>query len=212
VVEGADGLAGGLYPQTVCHIEGLNSIIKSRGAVVGGTRGVGQGVRVNSWLRSIVVDVSGESGLLGSFASSVSFVATSASAASLSLGRSVSARTAVGPALLLLLGEPWVCWLALHSAKLVGLWALTAAASGAFLLERECGGLDDTFWLQIFDFVQQRLAENLSYDLHSRRELAKNDHRLHGGKKIKASIFEICEVAEHLHNRGSGMGAGRDGH
>jgi len=64
---------------------------------------VGQGTRVDSWLRSIIVDVSGESGLLGSFTSSMSFLAASASVASLSLGRSISTCTAVGPALLLLL-------------------------------------------------------------------------------------------------------------
>jgi len=40
--------------------------------------------------------------------------------------RSVSARTAIGPALLLL-GEFGVSRLAFHSTKLVGLWALTTA-------------------------------------------------------------------------------------
>ena len=37
VVEGVDGLAGGLYPQAVCQVEGLNSVIKCGGAIVGGT-------------------------------------------------------------------------------------------------------------------------------------------------------------------------------
>ena len=89
-----------------------------------------QGVRVDSRLRSIIVDICSEGGLLSIFVASASLLATTTSAASLSLGRSVSARTAVGPALLLLLllGKLGVSRLALHSAKLVGLWALTTAA------------------------------------------------------------------------------------
>jgi len=103
MVEGADGLAGGLYPQAVRQVEGLNSIIECGRAIVGGTGGVGQGTRVDGGLRSIIVDVGSEGGLLSIFAASASLLATAACAASLSLGRSVSARTAVGPALLLLL-------------------------------------------------------------------------------------------------------------
>ena len=70
MVEGADGLAGGLHPQTVCQIEGLDGIIECGGAEVGSTGGVCQGARVNGGLRSIVVDVGGKSSLLGSFATS----------------------------------------------------------------------------------------------------------------------------------------------
>jgi len=55
------------------------------------------------------------------------------------------------------------------------------------------------------------LAENLSYDLHGRRELAKDDHRLHRGREIEASVFEISEVAQHLGYRRSGMGASGNG-
>jgi len=151
---------------------------------------VGQGARVDGWLRSIIVDVGGESGLLASFVLSMSLLATLASAASLSLGRSVSACTAIGPALLLLLlGELWVSQLALHSAKLVGLWALTTTTSSAFLLKGEHCGFHNTFRLQVLDLIRLRLTENLSYDLHSRRELAKNDHCLHGGRKVKASVL-----------------------
>jgi len=182
-----------------------------QGAEVGSTGGVGQGARVDGRLRSIVVDVGGESSLLGSFATSASLFATLASAASLSLGGSVSAHTTIGPALLLLLGEFGVSRLALHSAKLIGLWALTTTASSTFLLEGERCGLYNTFRLQIFDLVWGRLAEYLRYDLHSRRELAKNDHCLHGGRKIEASIFEIHEVAQHLHDRWSRMGASGNG-
>jgi len=212
MIEGADGLAGGLYPQVVHQVKGLNSIIECGGAEVGSTGGVGQGARVDSRLRSIVVDVGGEISLLGSFMTSTSLFATSASAASLSLGRSISACTAIRPALLLLLlGEFGVSWLVLYSAKLVGLRALTTTTSSAFLLKRERGGLDNTFQLQVFDLIRQRLTENLSYDLHSRRELAKNDHRLHGGREIEASVFEISEVAQHLSYHRSGMGASRNG-
>ena len=196
MVEGADGLAGGFYPQTVRQIKGLNHVMESGGAVVGGTRHVSQGTRVDSWLRSIIVDVGGESSLLGSFATSVSLFATLASAASLSLGRSISAHTTVRPALLLLLlGEFWVSRLALHSAKLIGLRALTTAASSAFLLKREHGSLHDTFRLEVLNLIWGHLAEYLRYDLHSRRELAKNDHGLHGGRKVEASILKVGEVA-----------------
>jgi len=176
---------------------------------VGSTGGVAQGARVDGGLRSIVVDICSEGSLLSIFAASTSLLATTTSAASLSLGRSVSACTTVGPALLL--GELGVSWLALHSAKLVGLRALTTAVSSAFLLKRECGGLHNTFRLQILDLIRRHLTENLSYDLHSRRELAEDNHSLHGGRKIEASVFEICEVAEHLGNRRSGMGASRNG-
>ena len=48
MVEGADCLAGGLYPQTVCQIKGPDSIIVSEQAIVGGTGGVCQGTRVDS--------------------------------------------------------------------------------------------------------------------------------------------------------------------
>ena len=211
MVEGADGLAGGLHPQVVCQIEGLDSVIECGGAVVGSTGSVGQGVRVNGRLRSIIVDISSEGGLLSIFTVSASLLAAMACAASLSLGRSVSARTAVGPTLLLLLGELGVSRLALHSAKLIGLRALTAATGGAFLLKGERCGLYDTFRLQVLDFVQRRLAENLSYDLHSGRELAKNDHGLHRGREIETSILEIHEMAQHLGDRWSGMGASGNG-
>ena len=177
---------------------------------MGSTGSVGQGARVDSWLRSIVVDVSGEGGLLSIFKASTSLLATTACVASLSLGRSVSARTTIGPTLLLL-GELGVSQLALHSTKLVGLWALTAATGGAFLLEGEHGCLDDSFQLQILDLVRGRLAEYLRYNLHSRGELAEDNHCLHRGREVKASVLEIREVAEHLCNCGSGMGASENG-
>ena len=119
MVKGADGLAGGFYPQMVCQVEGLNCVIESRGAVVGSTRSVGQGARVDGGLRSIVVDVGSKGSLLSIFTASTSLLAASASAASLSLGRSVSAHTVVGPTLLLLLGKLGVSQLVLHSAKLM---------------------------------------------------------------------------------------------
>jgi len=121
MVEGVDGLAGGLHPQAVCQIEGLDGIIKCGGAKVGSTGGVGQGARVDGGLRSIIVDISSEGSLLGIFMVSVSLLATTTSAASLSLGRSVSARTTVGPALLpccCLWGCCCCCWANLGSAGL----------------------------------------------------------------------------------------------
>ena len=72
-----NGLAGGLHPQTVCQIEGLESIIKCRGAVVGGTRGVGQSMGVDSWNWAILImDVGGKFGILGTFAMSMGLLAT----------------------------------------------------------------------------------------------------------------------------------------
>ena len=192
------------------QIKGPECVIECWRAVLGSAGGVGQGVRVDSWLRSIIVDVGGESSLLGVLAASMSLLATTLSVASQSLGRSISARTTVGPTLLLL-GELGVSWLALHSAKLIGLGALTTSAGGCtFLLKRECGGLNDPIWLEIFDLIGQHLTENLSYNLHSRRELAKDDHGLHWGRELEAGILEVCEVAEQLRNHRSGMGASRD--
>ena len=52
----------------------------------------------------------------------------------LSVGRSSSAATAIGPALLLLLGELGVRLLVLHSAKLVGLRGLATATTRCALL------------------------------------------------------------------------------
>ena len=58
----------------VCQIEGLDSVIKSRGAEVGSTRGVSQGTRVDCRCWSIIVDVSGKGGLLSILAMSVSLL------------------------------------------------------------------------------------------------------------------------------------------
>jgi len=56
------------------------------------------------------------------------------------------------------------------------------------------------------------LTQNLSYNLHSRRELAEDYHHLHGGREIEASIFEISKVAQHVCDCWSRVGVGRDGH
>ena len=192
----------------MCQVKGLNSIVKCRGAKVGSTGGVSLGARVNGGLWSIVVDVCGEGCLLGILTASTSLLATMSSAASLSLGRSISAHTTIGPALLLLLGELGVSWLVLHSAKLIFLGALTASTRrGAFLLKREYSSLDDPVRLQVFDLIRRHLAEYLSYNLHSGRELAKDNHCLHRGRELKVSVFQVGEVAKQLRNHGSGMGA-----
>ena len=121
--------------------------------VVDGTRGVGQGMRVDSRHRSIIVmNISGELSILSMFVMSVGLPATTSVMTTLSLGRSISTHTAVRPALLLLwlgsllllLGELQVDLLALHSTKFVGLRALAATAMrGTLLLEREGCLLDD---------------------------------------------------------------------
>ena len=161
--------------------------------------------------RGSTVGIGSEGGILGCFMTCMSLFATMVSAATLSLGRSVSTCTTIGPTLLLLLGKFGVSQLVLHSAKLIGLRALTTAASGTFLLKGECGCLYNPFQLQVLDFIGGPLAENLSYDLHHRRELAEDNHGLHRDREVKASIFEIHKVAQHLCDCRSGMGASRDG-
>ena len=158
-------------PQTVRQIEGLDSIVECGRAVVGGTRGVGQSVRVNSGLRSVlIVDIGGELSILGSFMTSASLPTSMSAVTALSLSWSISAHTTVGTTLLLLLGEFGVCLLVLHSAKLIGLRGLAATRRGAFLLEGESGHLDDTIQFQVLDLTRHSLTQNLSYDIHSRRE------------------------------------------
>ena len=94
----------------VCQIKGFDGIIECRGAKVGSTRGVSQGVRVNSGLRSIIVHVGSKGSLLGILATSMSLFAAMASVSFLSLGRSTSVHTTVEPTLLLL-GKLGVSWL-----------------------------------------------------------------------------------------------------
>ena len=150
-----DGLAGGLHTQTVCQVKGLDGIVKGGGTIVGHASGVGQGVGVDSWDRAILVlDVGRKFGILGVLATSVHLPATMTVVATLSLGGSISATTAVGPALLLLLGEFWVRLLALHSAKLVCLRGLAAAAARCtLLLKQEGHHIDDAIRFQRFDLA-----------------------------------------------------------
>ena len=125
---------------------------------------MGQGAWVNGGYRAIlIVDIGGKFSVLGALTTSARLLAAMAVVASLSLGRSVSTATAVGPALLLLLplgwllllGELWVHLLALHSAKLVGLWGpSTGAARGTLLLKRESCCFDDPIWLESLDFAR----------------------------------------------------------
>ena len=82
------------------------------------------------------MDVGGELSILGMFAMSAGLLATMLVVMLMSLGRSVSAWTTIGPTLLLLLGKLWVCLLVLYSAKLICLRGLAAAAMrGALLLK-----------------------------------------------------------------------------
>ena len=81
----------------MCQVKGLNSIIESRRAVVGRTRGMGQGTWVDSGYWAIlVIDIGGKLSILSMLMASVRLPAATAVAASLSLGRSVSTATAVG--------------------------------------------------------------------------------------------------------------------
>ena len=92
----------------VHQVEGLDGIIKGGGTIVGCTGGVGQGMWVNGrdWA-ILIVDVSGKFGILGMLMVSACLLATTMVVATLSLGRSISAATAIGSTLLLLLGQTW---------------------------------------------------------------------------------------------------------
>ena len=119
----------------VRQVEGLDRVVKGGGTIVGRTWSVGQGAGVDSqdWA-VLVADVCCEFGILGVLATSACLPATVMVVAALSLGRSVSAATAVGPALLrlgsllLLLGELQVCLLVLDSTQFVGLRGLSTTA------------------------------------------------------------------------------------
>src|SRR5438128_6064851 len=116
------------------------------------------------------MNVSGEGGVMGCFTTSTSPFATTAATVAMSLGRSVTARTAIGPTLLLLrlrslllLGELGVRRLALDSAQLVSLGVTTLVATGrrSSLLIRERSQPSDDVGLQVLDLIRGRLAENL---------------------------------------------------
>ena len=218
-VEGANRFARGLYTEPVCQIEGLNSIIECGGAVVGTTGGVGESAGVDSWLRSIVVDIGGKGCIVGGLATSASPFAATTVAVALSMSGSVAARTAVRSTLLLLrlgslllLSELGVRRLALDSAQLVSLGITTpcSARGRTFLLIRERGGLGDAVRLKVLNLVRWRLTQNLSYNLHSGRELAEDDHGLDGSGKVETGVLEISEVGLNLSDRGSGMLSGGD--
>ena len=180
----------------VRQVKGLDCIVKGRGTIVGHASGMGQGVGVDSQDWAILVsDVGGELSILGMLTMSMHLPAAMAVVTTLSLGRSVPAATAIGPILLLLLllllGELEVRLLVLYSAELVGLRGLaTAAVRCTLLLKREGGHLDDAIRLQGLDLAGQGLAENLSYNLHSRRELAEDDHCLHVGRELVGMVIE----------------------
>ena len=50
----------------------------------------------------------------------------------------------------------------------------------------------------------------MSYNLHSGRELAEDDHSLDGSGEVETSIFEVSEVELDLGNCESGMLASQD--
>ena len=185
--------------------------------VVGTTGGVGESAGVDSRLRSIVVDIGGEGCIVGGLATSASPFAATTVAVALSMSRSVAARTAMRSTLLLLrlrslllLSELGVRRLALDGAQLVSLGIVTpcSARGRTFLLIEERGRLGDAIQLQVLDLVRWRLTQNLSYDLHSGRELAEDDHRLDGSGKVETGVFQIREVGLNFRNRGSGMLSG----
>ena len=119
------------------------------------------------------------------------------------VGGSISALTTtlvlLGPGglllLLLLLGEFWISLLALYSAKLVRL--VTTACSRALRALFECQGgrYANLVRFQSLDVRQLGLVDKLSYNLHGRRELGDQNHRLHGERNLEPSFFEVGKIS-----------------
>ena len=81
--------------------------------------------------------------------------------------------------LLLLLGELRISLLALHSAKLVGLVTIACGRALRALFESQSGRCNDFVGFEGFDIRQLGLVNELSYNLHRRRELRNQNHCLH---------------------------------
>ena len=105
-------MARGLHAQTVCQVEGLDSIIECRRAIVGGTGGMGQGAWVDGGYWAILImDIGDELSVLGMLMVSTCLLAAPVVVASLSLAGAFP--------LLLLLDPPCCCcWVNFGSACL----------------------------------------------------------------------------------------------
>ena len=130
-------MAGGLYAKMVCQVKGLDHIVEGGRTIVGCASGVGQSMGVDSRDQAVLVsDIGCKLSILGTLTTSTHLPASATVVAALSLSRSVSAATTVGPALLLLwlgslllLGELQVRLFVLYSAKLICLRGLATAAA-----------------------------------------------------------------------------------
>ena len=168
---------------------------------MGRTRSVGEGMRVDAGLRAVVgVDEGGKLCSVGCFASSTSLLTTTSMFVTL-VGGSISALTTtlvlLGPGglLLLLLGEFRISLLALHSAKLICL--VTAACGRALraLFKCQSGHYNDFIGFESLDVRRLSLVDKLSYNLHGRRELGNQNHRLHGERNLEPGFLKVSKVS-----------------
>ena len=108
--------------------------------------------------------------------------------------------------LLLLLGEFQISLLELHSAKLVCLVTVACGRALRVLFKGQSGCCDDFVGLESLDICWLGLVNELSYNLHRRRELCNQDHCLHGEQDLEACFLEIGEVGCDQSQGRSGMG------
>ena len=117
------------------------------------------------------------------------------------VGGSVSALTTTAllllrpGGLLLLLGEFGISLLALHSAKLVFLVTVACGRALRALFEGQSGCCNNLVGLQSFDVCWLGLVNELSYNLHRRRELRNQNHCLHGERDLEPGFLEISKVS-----------------
>ena len=182
---------------------------------MGRTRSVGEGTRVNAELRAVVgVDEGCKLCSVCCFVSSASLLSTMSTFVTV-VGGSVSALTTTTllllrpGGLLLLLGKFRISLLALHSTKLVGLMAACGRALRA-LFESQSGCYDNLVGTESLDVRRLSLVNELSYNLHGRRELRNQDHSLHGESDLKPSFLEIGEVGCDQSQGMSGVSVCRD--
>ena len=100
-----------------------------------------------------------------------------------------------GSLLLLLLGEFRISLLALHSAKLVRLVTVACGRALRVLFECQSGCYDNLVRFQSLDIRWLGLVNELSYNLHGRRELGDQDHRLHGERNLEPGFLKVGEVS-----------------
>ena len=185
--------------------------VECRWAIVGCTRSMGEGMRVDTGLRAVSVDEDGELCSVCCFALSMSLLTTMSTFVTV-VGGSVSTLTTTTllllrpGCLLLLLGEFGVSLLALHSTKLVRLVTVACGRVLRVLFEGQSGHCNNLIRFESFDVCQLSLVNELSYNLHRRREFRDQNHSLHGERDLKVCFLEIGEVGCNRLQGRSGMG------